>query len=124
MGLRDADNVKRYIGQGGWARDAFATAVPTGRIPFVATEDIARAAVKAITEEGFVDKDIIVLGPELLTYDQVCLVSCSDPSRRLPNAFFHSSRRASAKASEGPSRTKPSLLTSSGRSRAGRRNGL
>jgi festuclavine dehydrogenase len=64
-----ADNLKGYL-IGALSKGQFETAVPTGRIPFVATEDIARAAFKAITED-IVNKHLIVVGPELLTYDEV-----------------------------------------------------
>jgi festuclavine dehydrogenase len=62
------------LGSGDYKMDQFETAVPTGRIPFVATEDIARAGVKAVTE-GIINKDIIILGPELLTYTEVSALS-------------------------------------------------
>ncbi|KAH6903075.1 NmrA family protein [Coprinopsis sp. MPI-PUGE-AT-0042] len=64
------DNLKMVLGSGTQKRDQFETAIPTGRIPFVAAEDIAWAGVKAITED-IVNKDIIVIGPELLTYTEL-----------------------------------------------------
>ncbi|KAH6902719.1 NmrA family protein [Coprinopsis sp. MPI-PUGE-AT-0042] len=68
------DNLKMVLGSGAQKRDQFETAIPTGRIPFVASEDIARAGVKAITED-IVNTDIIVLGPELLTYTEASVLA-------------------------------------------------
>jgi uncharacterized protein YbjT (DUF2867 family) len=66
-----ADNLGRNAYLVGATPDGhFETAVPTGRVPFVASEDIARGALKAITED-IINKDLVVLGPELLTYDEV-----------------------------------------------------
>ncbi|KAH6903073.1 NmrA family protein [Coprinopsis sp. MPI-PUGE-AT-0042] len=67
------ENLTGYL-IGARTKGQFETAVPTGRIPFVATEDIARAAFKAITEDN-VKNDIIVDGPELLTYDELAAVT-------------------------------------------------
>jgi nucleoside-diphosphate-sugar epimerase len=46
------------------------TAVPKGRIPFVSVEDIAQAAFEYITQ-GSSTKDKLIIGPEVLTYDEV-----------------------------------------------------
>ncbi|TEB33551.1 NAD(P)-binding protein [Coprinellus micaceus] len=46
------------------------TVVPNGRIPFISVEDIAQAAYEAITQPTKF-KDIFVLGPQALTYDEV-----------------------------------------------------
>jgi uncharacterized protein YbjT (DUF2867 family) len=58
------------LGSGAGKKDEFETATGNGRISFVASVDIAGAGVKAITE-NIVNKDIIVIGPQLLTYTEV-----------------------------------------------------
>ncbi|KAL0959254.1 hypothetical protein HGRIS_014525 [Hohenbuehelia grisea] len=47
------------------------SAAQDARIPFVAAEDIAKAAVEALTAEKVVHKDLFVGGPELLTFDNM-----------------------------------------------------
>jgi ergot alkaloid biosynthesis protein len=53
-----------------------------GRIPFVSAGDIAAVAFRALTDEKSHDTSYRILGPELLTYDQV---------RRRPVSSFPSS---------------------------------
>ncbi|KAH6903074.1 NmrA family protein [Coprinopsis sp. MPI-PUGE-AT-0042] len=67
------DNLNGYL-IGALAKGQFETTVPTGRVPFVATEDIARGALKAITDD-IINKDLVVLGPELLTYDEYAKIA-------------------------------------------------
>lgn len=56
-------------------RGQFETAVPTGRVPFVATEDIARAAFEGIVNrENHEVEQFIIIGPELLTFDEVSAI--------------------------------------------------
>lgn len=47
------------------------TACQDGEIPFVSADDIAEVAFRALTNEESFDCDLRVLGPELLTYDDV-----------------------------------------------------
>lgn len=59
------------------------TACQDGKIPFVSADDIAEVAFHALTNETSYDCDLRVLGPELLTYDDVsslsaCLPRCAD----------------------------------------------
>ena len=42
-----------------------------GKIPFVAAEDIAAVAVRALVDEKPHNTDHVVLGPELLSYPEV-----------------------------------------------------
>lgn len=44
-----------------------------GLAPFVSTHDIAQAAFDSLTVEKLGKQEILVLGPELLTYDDVSL---------------------------------------------------
>ena len=48
------------------------TATGNGKIPFIATVDIAAVAFRALTDEKPHNTDYRVLGPELLTHDDVC----------------------------------------------------
>lgn len=47
------------------------TACEDGKIPFVSAADIAAVAFRALTDEKSHNCDHLVLGPELLTYDQI-----------------------------------------------------
>ncbi|RXW13270.1 hypothetical protein EST38_g12585 [Candolleomyces aberdarensis] len=49
------------------------TVVPKGRIPFVSVEDIAQAAFEYITQ-GSSTKDKLIIGPEVLTYNEVAQI--------------------------------------------------
>ncbi|OZJ04494.1 hypothetical protein BZG36_02663 [Bifiguratus adelaidae] len=54
------------------------TACGDGKIPFVSATDIAAVAFRALTDEKPYNTDYRVLGPELLTYDEIAakLSSC------------------------------------------------
>jgi len=47
------------------------TACGDGRIPFISADDIAEVAFRALTDKASHNCDHRVLGPELLTYDDV-----------------------------------------------------
>lgn len=47
------------------------TACEDGLIPFISADDIADVAFKALVDEKSHNCDYKVLGPDLLTYDQV-----------------------------------------------------
>ena len=47
------------------------TAAGDGRVPFIDAEDIAAVAVEALTAPGFDNGELVLTGPEALTYDQV-----------------------------------------------------
>lgn len=47
------------------------SAAGNGKIPFIAATDIARVAFHFLTTEKLPNADYILLGPELLTYDEV-----------------------------------------------------
>jgi uncharacterized protein YbjT (DUF2867 family) len=47
------------------------TACQDGKIPFVSADDIAEVAFHALTNEKSYNCDMRILGPELLTYDDV-----------------------------------------------------
>jgi festuclavine dehydrogenase len=47
------------------------TATQDGKIPFISADDIADVAYHALTDDKAPNCDLRILGPELLTYDQV-----------------------------------------------------
>lgn len=49
------------------------TACGDGKIPFISADDIAAVAFHALTDDEVPGETVRVLGPELLTYDEVCL---------------------------------------------------
>ncbi|KAF5325641.1 hypothetical protein D9611_000313 [Ephemerocybe angulata] len=70
------DNLARTQLENICDRNEIATPVPTGRVAFVAVEDIAQVAFDAITYPGPTPKDEghtapIILGPNLLTYNEL-----------------------------------------------------
>ena len=48
------------------------SATKTGKIPWVSAEDIAAVAFRGLVDQTSHDCDHIVVGPDLLSYDQVC----------------------------------------------------
>ncbi|KAF6746304.1 ergot alkaloid A [Ephemerocybe angulata] len=63
------ENFLNYFGESIRTTGAFTTSVATGKIPFVAVEDVAQVGYKALVEEDSA-KEKVIIGPELLTYDQ------------------------------------------------------
>ena len=61
--IRDADNI--------------VTATGEGKLPFVSANDIAAVAFRALTDEKPHNTDYLLLGPELLSYDDVSSLSDS-----------------------------------------------
>jgi len=56
--------------------NSFPTIIPNGKIPFVSIEDIAQAAHDAIVNpESLGTNEPILIGPELLSYDEVRVYS-------------------------------------------------
>lgn len=51
--------------------DKIRSATGDGKIPFVSADDIARVAYRALTDEKPHNTDHVILGLELLTYDEV-----------------------------------------------------
>ncbi|KAL0948070.1 hypothetical protein HGRIS_010694 [Hohenbuehelia grisea] len=54
--------------------NAVRSAAGDARMPFVAVEDIAEAAVEALTTEKIVHRDLLVGGPELLNFQEVAAI--------------------------------------------------
>jgi festuclavine dehydrogenase len=47
------------------------TATQDGKIPFISADDIAEVAYHALIDEKAPNCDLRILGPEILTYDDV-----------------------------------------------------
>ncbi|GGZ73598.1 NAD(P)H-binding protein [Streptomyces bluensis] len=52
-----------------------ATATGTGRVGFVDAEDIAAVAVHALTDEHAPNTDLVLTGPEALSYDDIATIT-------------------------------------------------
>jgi festuclavine dehydrogenase len=52
-------------------QDVIITASGEGKVPFVRAEDIAECAFRALTDEEAHNRDHLILGPELFSYDEV-----------------------------------------------------
>ena len=53
---------------------AIYSATGDGRVAFIAAEDIAAVAARALTEPAFPDRDLVLTGPQPLSYDEVAAV--------------------------------------------------
>ncbi|KAF4567335.1 hypothetical protein EYR40_006333 [Pleurotus pulmonarius] len=51
--------------------DAIVSAVEDGRVPWISSDDIADAAFDALTSGKIAKRDLLVVGPELLTYEEI-----------------------------------------------------
>ncbi|KAG6012881.1 hypothetical protein E4U54_007244 [Claviceps lovelessii] len=51
--------------------DTIYSAAKGGKIPFISVADVARVALRALTAPALYNADHVLLGPELLTYDDV-----------------------------------------------------
>ncbi|KAL0956780.1 hypothetical protein HGRIS_002900 [Hohenbuehelia grisea] len=51
--------------------DTIHTAAGDGVVPWISTEEIAEVAANALTAEKIEHRDLVIGGPELLTYDQI-----------------------------------------------------
>ena len=60
--------------------DRIVTATGDGKVSFVSADDVAMIAYGALTDEVPHNTDHILLGPELLSYDDVRPFLCSCPS--------------------------------------------
>ncbi len=50
---------------------AIYSATGDGRVPFIDAEDIAAVAARALTDPGFAGRDLVLTGPQPLSYDEV-----------------------------------------------------
>lgn len=56
-------------------RDEFLTNTEDGKMTFAAVEDVADAAFEALTTEKIAREELFIIGPELLTHDEVSSVA-------------------------------------------------
>ncbi|PPQ79599.1 hypothetical protein CVT25_003479 [Psilocybe cyanescens] len=63
--------------------DLIFSATQDGRIPWVSTDDIAQAAFECLTSEKSPNKDIFVVGPELLSYEDAAKIASSVLGRKI-----------------------------------------
>lgn len=61
------------------------TATQDGKIPFISADDIANVAYHALTDAKPQNRDLRVLGPENLTYDQVISINTPLINENLTN---------------------------------------
>ncbi|KAF4567284.1 hypothetical protein EYR36_010902 [Pleurotus pulmonarius] len=59
------------------------SAAEDGRVPWISADDIAAAAVEAFTAETIEQRDLYVVGPELLSYDDVAALFTDILGRRI-----------------------------------------
>ncbi|KAI0436162.1 putative ergot alkaloid A [Xylaria telfairii] len=59
------------------------SATGDGKIPFVSVDDVARVGFRALVDEKSHNTEHIILGPELLTYDQVAAILTSVLGRNI-----------------------------------------
>ncbi|RYP93153.1 hypothetical protein DL770_000727 [Monosporascus sp. CRB-9-2] len=59
------------------------SAAGDGRVPFVSTGDIARVAIRLLTDEEVPETEPVILGPEPLSYDQVAGILSSVLGREI-----------------------------------------
>ncbi|KAJ9132018.1 Festuclavine dehydrogenase [Pleurostoma richardsiae] len=59
------------------------SATGDGKVPFVSAEDIAACAVKALTDPEPLNSDLVILGPELLSYADVAAIISSVTGKKV-----------------------------------------
>ncbi|KUJ20904.1 NAD(P)-binding protein [Mollisia scopiformis] len=64
-------------------QDQIITATGQGKVPFVRAEDIAAVAFRALTEEVPHNKDHLILGPRLWSYDEVAALLTQKLGRKI-----------------------------------------
>ncbi|KAG0652081.1 Agroclavine dehydrogenase [Hyphodiscus hymeniophilus] len=64
-------------------QDMIVTTTGEGKVPFVSAEDIAECAFRALTDAKSHDTDHLILGPELLSYDQIAEIFTKALGRKI-----------------------------------------
>ena len=77
------------------------TACEDGKIPFVSANDIAAVAFKMLTIEKIPTNGCIILGPELLTYDQIAAKLSSSLGREIVHVKLTLEQRIQSFISHG-----------------------
>ncbi|MCJ1464741.1 hypothetical protein MMC07_003354 [Pseudocyphellaria aurata] len=81
--------------------DKIYSACGEGKIPFVSAEDIGAAAYRGLTDEKPHNTSYYVVGPELLTYDQIAAIFSSVLGRHVVHVKISEEERAQKHQSEG-----------------------
>ncbi|WP_298958826.1 ergot alkaloid biosynthesis protein [uncultured Roseibium sp.] len=63
--------------------DEIYSATAEGRVPFIDTDDIAEAAFAALTASSAVNSDVLLTGPEALSYEDVARILSSETGREI-----------------------------------------
>lgn len=87
------------------------TACGDGQIPFISATDIAAMAYRALTDSKSHNRDYRVLGPELLTYDQVAAKLSEALGRRIEHVKLSRDERYQGLVSAGLSEYYASFLS-------------
>ncbi|KAJ7078908.1 hypothetical protein B0H15DRAFT_924719 [Mycena belliarum] len=87
------------------------TACQDGRIPFISAEDIARVAFHALTDEKSHNCDYRVLGPEILTYDDIAAKLSIVLSRKIEHVKLDDAGRCQGLVQAGVSEYLARFLT-------------
>ncbi|KAI3535709.1 AFUA_2G17970 family ergot alkaloid biosynthesis protein [Colletotrichum filicis] len=77
------------------------SATADGRIPWVATEDIAACAFQLLTQEDAPNDEYLILGPELLTYDEVAGILSDVLGRKIVHKRLSSQELVDRYAAQG-----------------------
>ncbi|MCJ1441436.1 MAG: hypothetical protein MMC23_001923 [Stictis urceolatum] len=70
------------------------SATSTGKVPFVSTSDIAAVGARALSDEQSHNTDHIILGPELLTYDDAAKIFTDNLARKIEHVNLSAEDRA------------------------------
>ncbi|ETS80893.1 hypothetical protein PFICI_08422 [Pestalotiopsis fici W106-1] len=83
--------------------DTIFTATQDGQIPFISADDIANVAYHALTDAKPQNRDVRVLGPEILTYDKIAATLSEILGRRIEHVKLDKARRIDGLAKAGVS---------------------
>lgn len=82
-------------------RGELVSATRTGRVGFIDARDIARVAAAALTSEVALNRDVILTGPEALSYDDVAAIVSRTTGRSIRHVGVAASRLAEIFESDG-----------------------
>ncbi|KAF7878926.1 hypothetical protein EAF04_000129 [Stromatinia cepivora] len=63
------------------------SATGEGRLPFVSADDVAAVGFHALTSPNFPMRDLVILGPELLSYDDVASIISRAVGRTITSIY-------------------------------------
>lgn len=81
--------------------DKIVTATGKGKVPFVSAEDIAAVAFRALTDGVSHDTDHLILGPELLSYDDVTEILTQKLQRKITHVKISEGELAAGMTTDG-----------------------